>query len=89
MAIADAVLDVIEKERLQEHAREVGEYFIQELRKIQRRRPLVGDVRGIGLFVGIDLVKNPQTKEPAADEAVYISQRFKEVGDLKFVLNTL
>ncbi|OQR73828.1 alanine--glyoxylate aminotransferase 2 1-like [Tropilaelaps mercedesae] len=78
MAIADAVLNVIEEEQLQEHALEVGDYLIQELRKIQSRRPLIGDVRGVGLFVGIDLVKDPQTKEPGAEEASYISQRFKE-----------
>lgn len=79
MAIANAVLNVIEDERLQQHALNVGTYLIQALRKVQRRRSLIGDVRGIGLFVGIELVKDPQTKEPGAEEALYISRRFKEV----------
>ncbi|XP_022685690.1 5-phosphohydroxy-L-lysine phospho-lyase-like [Varroa jacobsoni] len=78
MAIANAVLNVIEDERLQQHALNVGTYLIQALRKVQRRRSLIGDVRGIGLFVGIELVKDPQTKEPGAEEALYISRRFKE-----------
>ncbi|XP_003738562.1 ethanolamine-phosphate phospho-lyase [Galendromus occidentalis] len=78
VAIANAVLDVIENENLQQHALDVGQYLIEELCKIQRRRPLIGDVRGTGLFVGIDLVKNRVTKEPASDEALYVSRRFKE-----------
>ena len=78
VAIANAVLDVIENENLQQHAQTVGQYLIDELRKVQERRPLVGDVRGIGLFVGIDLVRDRITKEPASDEARYISRRFME-----------
>lgn len=78
VAIANAVLDVIENEKLQEHAQDVGQYLIDELRKIQRHWPLIGDVRGTGLFVGIDLVKDRVTKEPASDEATYISRRFME-----------
>jgi 4-aminobutyrate aminotransferase-like enzyme/Ser/Thr protein kinase RdoA (MazF antagonist) len=55
-AIGQAVLDVIEDEGLQEHARTTGSYFLDRLRELENKFACIGDVRGLGLFLGIDLV---------------------------------
>ena len=68
-AAALATLDYIEKHRLADHARELGEYSLQRLRAMQRRHRLMGDVRGIGLFLGVELVRDRTTRERACDEA--------------------
>lgn len=57
-AIGNAVLDVIENEDLQEHARITGSYFLDSLRKIAPKYECIGDVRGLGLFLGIDFVES-------------------------------
>ncbi len=77
-----AVLDVLEEEHLQERALRVGNYWISRLRESQRRYPLIGDVRGSGLFLGIDLVNDVATREPASDEAAYVVNRLRELGIL-------
>lgn len=56
-AIGQAVLDVIDDEGLQEHARTTGAYFLNTLRELERKFVCIGDVRGLGLFLGIDLVE--------------------------------
>jgi 4-aminobutyrate aminotransferase-like enzyme/Ser/Thr protein kinase RdoA (MazF antagonist) len=56
-AIGQAVLDVIDDEGLQEHARTTGAYFLNTLRELERKFDCIGDVRGLGLFLGIDLVE--------------------------------
>jgi len=81
-AIGLAVLDVIRDEELQQNALEVGEYLKCELRLLQDHHPLVGDVRGLGLFLGIELVRNRDTLEPAGREAAQIVERMKERGIL-------
>ena len=81
-AIGMAVLDVIEKEHLQENARIVGHRLIEGFKKLKQRFSLIGDVRGQGLFVGVELVKNRETLEPAAEEASYIINRLREHGIL-------
>ena len=68
-AIGLAVLDVIEEERLQEHARVTGERLIGGLRGLADRHEAIGDVRGMGLFIGIDLVRDRVTREPATELA--------------------
>ncbi|XP_043461537.1 alanine--glyoxylate aminotransferase 2-like [Leptopilina heterotoma] len=77
-AIANAVMDVIEKENLQKRALAVGNYLLQELKKLQKRHPIIGDVRGAGLFVGIELVKDRVKRTPATAEAKRIVMRLKE-----------
>src|SRR6202035_1600624 len=67
-----AVLDVLEEERLPENALRVGDYWIGKLKAMQERFPLMGDVRGSGLFLGIDLVRDAVSRVPAADEADYV-----------------
>ena len=81
-AIGIAVLDVIEKENLQRNAKIVGEYFIKQLDALQEKYEIIGDIRGRGLFLGIELVKNKKTKEPATEQAKEIINKMKERGVL-------
>jgi ethanolamine-phosphate phospho-lyase len=77
-AIAMAVLDVIQEEGLQENARVVGERLLTNLRALKARHPLVGDVRGLGLFLGIELVLDGTTREPAVTEAARVKERLRD-----------
>src|SRR5581483_7359170 len=77
-----AVLDVIRDEGLQENARDTGEYLLAGLRELMRTNPLIGDVRGQGLFLGIELVRDRESKEPAAAEASDLVNRMKDRGIL-------
>jgi 4-aminobutyrate aminotransferase-like enzyme/Ser/Thr protein kinase RdoA (MazF antagonist) len=77
-----AVLDVLEEEKLQENALRVGAHLSNRLEELQRRHPLFGDVRGSGLFLGVDLVLNRTTREPAPLEASYVVNRLRECGIL-------
>jgi len=56
------VLDIIEKENLQQHAQEVGDYWKKELSKLQASYPALADIRGEGLFLGIEIMQNNQTQ---------------------------
>ncbi len=77
-----AVLNVLEKDWLQERALRVGKYWAAELQKLQQRHPLIGDVRGSGLYLGIDLVRQADSREPASAEAHYVVNRLRELGIL-------
>jgi 4-aminobutyrate aminotransferase-like enzyme len=79
-AIGHAVLEVIERERLQERAARLGARLISGLRDVAARHPIVGDVRGEGLFVGFELVRDGQTLEPAATEASDLVNRLVARG---------
>ncbi|MCA9947313.1 MAG: aminotransferase class III-fold pyridoxal phosphate-dependent enzyme, partial [Anaerolineales bacterium] len=81
-AIGTAVLDVLEQENLQENARIVGNQLLAGLRKLQIQHPLIGDVRGLGLYIGAELVRDRQTLEPAAAEASTIANRMRDKGIL-------
>ena len=81
-AIGKTVLDVIEKEQLQGNAAKVGKQLLQGFKQLKQKYPLIGDVRGQGLYLGIELIKNHQTLEPAAQEADYIINRMREHGIL-------
>lgn len=73
-----AVLDVIAEEQLQANARDQGAYLLHGLQQLQARHPVIGDTRGQGLFLGIELVRNPDTLEPAATEASYLVNRLRD-----------
>ncbi len=73
-----AVLDVIEAEQLQLNAQVRGAQITSQLRELQKQFPIIGDVRGEGLFLGIELVKDQVTLEPAAAEAQYVIDRLKD-----------
>ncbi len=64
MAVAEAVLDVIWEEKLQERSKELGEFMMKELLVLKEKHKSIGDVRGVGMFIGVDLVKDKETKEP-------------------------
>ena len=81
-AIGLAVLDVIADERLQEHARVTGERLLRGLRELEDRHEPIGDVRGMGLFVGFELVRDRATREPDADLATELVNRAVERGVL-------
>ena len=81
-AIGNAVLDVIECEGLQQNALETGDYFINELRQLASDYRLIGEVRGLGLFIGIELVNDHDSLDPAGDQADYISERMQQSGIL-------
>jgi 4-aminobutyrate aminotransferase len=68
-AAALATINYIEKNSLVEHARKLGQYALDRLNKMKQRHPLIGDVRGLGLFLGIELVKDQKTRERATEEA--------------------
>ena len=72
---AIAVLDVIERENLMEHARTVGSYLLEKMKDLGQRYEIIGDVRGRGLFMGIELVRDSKTREPATEEARTIKYR--------------
>lgn len=73
-----AVLDVLENESLQEHALNVGNYLQTKFRDLMSRLPLIGDVRGSGLFIGVELVSNRETKAPATLETSFICTQLKQ-----------
>lgn len=81
-AIGRAVLRVIREESLQENALKTGNYLRQELLGLKDRHKIIGDIRGPGLFQGIELVKHRQTLTPAAREATYIANRMRQLGIL-------
>lgn len=76
------VLDVIEEEKLQHNALKVGSVLLKGFELLKTKYSLIGDVRGIGLFIGVELVKDRNTLEPAKKESSYIIERMKEKGIL-------
>jgi 4-aminobutyrate aminotransferase-like enzyme len=82
-AVGQAVLDVIKEEGLQENALEVGIYLLNQLKNLQNHHDLIGEVRGKGLFIGIELVKDDLV--PADVEAQTIVNQMKNIG---FLLST-
>ncbi|MCP4220786.1 MAG: aminotransferase class III-fold pyridoxal phosphate-dependent enzyme [bacterium] len=81
-AIGKAVLDVIENEDLQKNALEVGRHMKAGLENLMEKHAIIGDVRGSGLFLGIELVKDRETLEPAAAEASEIAEKMRDRGIL-------
>jgi 4-aminobutyrate aminotransferase-like enzyme/Ser/Thr protein kinase RdoA (MazF antagonist) len=81
-AVGLAVLDVLREEKLQSNALRVGQLLLLEFKELQRRHPLIGDVRGSGLFLGLDLVRSQVAREPAPNQASYIVNRLRDEGIL-------
>jgi 4-aminobutyrate aminotransferase len=79
-----ATIEAIEHDGLVENAARVGAHLHARLRALQDRHPLIGDVRGLGMMQGVDLVKDRRTKEPATAEAAKVVFRAYELGLLLF-----
>jgi 4-aminobutyrate aminotransferase-like enzyme len=77
-----AVLDVLCNENLQANANHVGNKMLAGLRNLQTAFPLFGDVRGMGFFIGVELVRDRATLEPADKEAAFIAERMRDKGIL-------
>ena len=75
-----AVLEVIEREKLQENALKIGNRILTGLNQLKEKHNLIGDVRGKGLMLGIELVKDRQSKEPAKEECAQILETCREMG---------
>lgn len=76
-AVGLAVLEVLEEEKLPENAQKTGDYLKAVLNELKKRFPVIGDVRGEGLFLGIEFVKDPETRRPHTDLAGEIKNRLK------------
>jgi 4-aminobutyrate aminotransferase-like enzyme/Ser/Thr protein kinase RdoA (MazF antagonist) len=81
-AIGLAVLDVIEREGLRASALRVGTHLMQALRTLMTRHALIGDVRGLGLFIGVELVVDRDRRIPAPRQASYVANRMRDGGVL-------
>jgi 4-aminobutyrate aminotransferase/(S)-3-amino-2-methylpropionate transaminase len=81
-AAAQANIAVLHEERLIERSAELGAWALGELHQLQQRHALIGDVRGQGLMLGIELVKDRASKEPAAAEAARVRALCREAGVL-------
>jgi 4-aminobutyrate aminotransferase-like enzyme/Ser/Thr protein kinase RdoA (MazF antagonist) len=81
-AIGFEVLRVIREEGLQQNALETGAYLKENLRDLASLYPLIGDVRGPGLFLGFELVEDPNTLAPAPEKTAYLANRMRELGIL-------
>lgn len=79
-AIGRTVLEVIDEENLQQNALKVGNFLKAELKKLQTTYPIIGDVRGEGLFLGFEI--NDTNKNPLPEQAAYLANRMKELGIL-------
>lgn len=80
MAGARAVLRVIDDDRLQENSHEVGTHLLHRLHELADKHDIIGDVRGKGLMVGVELVKDRVTKAPATEEAAVAFEMAKDTG---------
>ncbi len=73
-----AVMDIVEEENLQAHAWELGKFLMDGLRELQAQHSVIGDVRGLGLFNGIELVLDRETRKPAPQQAAYVVNRLRD-----------
>jgi len=75
-----AVLEVIDRDKLRKNCLKIGNRILAELNRLKEKYNLIGDVRGKGLLLGIELVKDRQSKEPAKEECAQILESCKEMG---------
>ena len=81
-AIGHTVLDIIEEEELQQNAHKLGNILLSTLMELKEKHELVGDVRGKGLFFGIELISDLKSLKPARDKADHIVDQMKDRGIL-------
>ncbi|KAF2345362.1 Pentapeptide repeat, partial [Trinorchestia longiramus] len=75
-AVAAAVLDVIEEEGLMKRANQTGQLLYKEFMRLKDKHKIIGDVRGMGMFWGVDLVTDASSREPATAQAAYVIKRW-------------
>ena len=80
--IGQAVLDIIREEKLQENALRTGDHLLRGLKSIQNKYDIIGDIRGSGLFIGIELIKDMKNMIPAAQEAEIVVNAMQKKGIL-------
>lgn len=88
-AAAKAVIQYAEKHKIRDHARDAGAHLRKKLAELAKKHPIIGDIRGKGLFLGVELVKDRTTKEPATDIARLIPDTMKSKGVLIGLSGTL
>ncbi len=76
--IGREVLAIVDDEGLQANAETVGDHLLAGLRTLQERHAVIGDVRGMGLFIGVEMVRDRETLAPATGAAGYIANRLRE-----------
>ena len=81
-AIGHEVLNVIKEERLQQNAHKVGTLLKKMLTELKHRHSIIGDVRGEGLFLGVELIKDKKTLDPEKDKTHYLINQMKKKGIL-------
>ena len=79
-AVGRKVIEILVRERLEERAKELGEYMKNILRDLQQRHEVIGDIRGRGLLIGMELVTDRYTKTPANDLGFNVARRCIELG---------
>ncbi len=79
-AAALACLEVLEEEGLLKHAQELGDFCLTRMKKMKEAHPIIGDVRGKGMLLGMELVKDRDTKEPFVEAGNKVYQRAFEKG---------
>jgi alanine-glyoxylate transaminase/(R)-3-amino-2-methylpropionate-pyruvate transaminase len=80
MAAGLAVLEVIDEDGLQENAKKVGGRLLRGLRRLQERHQVVGEVRGLGLMLGLELVSDRSTRAPATTQTLELLEEAREMG---------
>ncbi len=81
-AVGDTVLRIVQEESLMAHAQVVGRQLRDGLCELMKRHPVIGDVRGSGLFLGVDLVQDRLTQQPAGEAAAFVVERMRDLGIL-------
>ncbi len=79
-AVGGKVVEIVLRDRLAGRARDLGDYLLSQLRDLQQRHPIIGDVRGRGLLLGVELVADRKTKTPALEVGTAVGQRCLELG---------
>jgi len=75
-------LSIMQEDKLTENCAHVSVYLKQKLEQLQAKHTLIGNVRGLGMFIGIELVKDHETLEPATNEALALAELMKREGVL-------
>jgi len=79
-AAANTTIEIIEEEKLVDRAVKMGKQMMARLKELEEKHPLIGEVRGKGVFLGVELVKDRKTKEPAVEEAELVAKKVMKKG---------